>query len=170
MDYLTINEVAELKECSIRYVNKLIQNNKLKAKTELNDKNRPKYLIPVSALPEELKQKYYRQKQAELGLQPELKEPLEQDSKPVRKPVQKKRLDEFTEAEREQIALWVEILKEWQAARSKFKRKTEADPLFCGKIKLEHPDIDISPDILYRKYKAYIAERFSAKNIPSSKS
>ena len=159
MDYLTVKEVAELKGCTERYIQRIVQNGKLEAIQELNsDNNCMQYKIPVSALPEELKARYYKRKQQELGLQPELKEPktpLEQHSKSVQKPVQKKRLDEFTNAEREQIALWCEILKEWQAARSKFKRKTDADPLFCGKVKLEHPDIDISPDILYRKYKAY---------------
>lgn len=159
MDYLTVKEVAELKECSVQYIQKLVKAEKLEAIQELNpDNNCMQYKIPVSALPKELKARYYKKKQQELGLQPELKEPktpLEQHSKSVQKPVQKKRLDEFTNAEREQIALWCGILKEWQAARSKFKRKTDADPLFCGKVKLEHPDIDISPDILYRKYKAY---------------
>ena len=158
MDYLTVKEVAEIKGCSEQYIKKIIKDGKMEAVTEQNEKNRPKYLIPVSALPEELKARYHKRKQQELGLLPELKEPktpLEQHSKSVQKPVQKKRLDEFTNAEREQIALWCGILKEWQAARSKFKRKTDADPLFCGKVKLEHPDIDISPDILYRKYKAY---------------
>ena len=159
MEYLTVKEVAELKGCSERYIKKIVQNGKLEALTETNEKNRPKYLIPVSALPEELKAKYYKQKQKELGLLPELKEePLEQRSKAVKKPVKpasKKKIDEYTSAEREEIALWCEILKEWQAARSKFKNVTEADPLFCSKIKLEHPDIDINPDILYRKYAAY---------------
>ncbi len=156
MDYLTVKEVAELKGCSERYVQNCVSKGKLEAKEELNSKGKAKFLVPVSALPEELKARYYKQKQQELGLQPELKEtPLERHSKAAKKPVQKKRLDEFTEAEREQIALWCSILKEWQAARSKFKNKTEADPLFCGKVKLEHPDIDISPDILYRKYRAY---------------
>ena len=156
MDYLTVKQVAELKGCSERYIQRIVQNGKLEAIQELNpDNNCMQYKIPVSALPEELKARYYKRKQQELGLQPELKEPLEQRSKGIKKPVVKKRLDEFTETEREQIALWCGILKEWQAARSKFKNKTEADPLFCGKVKLENPDIDISPDILYRKYKAY---------------
>ena len=147
MDYLTVKQVAELKGCSERYIQRIVQNGKLEAIQELNpDNNCMQYKIPVSALPEELKARYYKRKQQELGLQPELKEPLEQRSKGIKKPVVKKRLDEFTETEREQIALWCGILKEWQAARSKFKNKTEADPLFCGKVKLENPDIDISPD------------------------
>lgn len=157
MEFLTVKELAALKGCSVRYIKRIAQEGKLEAIQELNpDNNCMQYKIPVSALPDDLKEKYYRQKQAELGLQPELKEPLEEHSKTVRKPVQEKKLDEFTEAEREQIAFWCEILKEWQAARSKFKRKTDADQPFCGKVKLEHPEIEISPETLYRKYNAYI--------------
>ena len=160
MEYLTVKEVAELKGCSVQYIKKIAKDGKIEAVQELNpDNNCMQYKIPVSALPEELKAKYYKQKQKELGLLPELKEePLERRSKNVKKPVKpasKKKIDEYTAAEREEIALWCELLKEWQAARSKFKNVTEADPLFCAKIKLEHPDIDISPDILYRKYAAY---------------
>lgn len=155
MEYLTVKEMAELKGCSERYIQSCISKGQLEAKEELNSKGKIRFLIPVSALPEELKDKYYKHKRGELGLQPELKEALEKPSKAVKKPVERKRLDEFTEAEREQIAMWCGLLRDWQTARSKFKNKTEADPLFCAKVKLERPDIDISPDILYRKYRAY---------------
>lgn len=155
MEYLTVKQVAELKGCSERYVKKVIKDGKLEAEQSVNEKNRPKYLIPVSALPEEIKSKYYKQQHKELGLLPELMEAqtaLKERSKPVKKP---KKLDEFTADERSQIALWCDILKEWQSVRSKYKNKTEIDPMFCGKVKLEYPDIDISADILYRKYAAY---------------
>ena len=116
LDYLTVKEVAKLKECSIQYIQKLVKAKKLEAIQELNpDNNCMQYKIPVSALPEELKARYYKRKQQELGLLPELKEPetpLEQRSKAIKKPVQKKRLDEFTETERNQIALWCGIIKE----------------------------------------------------------
>lgn len=157
MDYLTTAEYAELKGCSERYIREIVKEGKLPAERIVGKKGKAKYMIPVSAASENIKSKYYRQKQQELGIQPELKEPSEQSSKAVKTPVKHKSLDEFSNSEREQIALWSNILKEWQAARSKFKNKTEADPLFCGKIKLEHPEIDISPDILYRKYRAYKA-------------
>lgn len=45
-----------------------------------------------------------------MGLPPELKEePLKQSSKPV-KTAPKKKLDEYTEDERQQIAFWGNIL------------------------------------------------------------
>lgn len=155
LDFLTVKEVAELKGCSERYIQNCISKGKLEAIQDVCGQNNcMQYKIPVSALSDELKGKYYKEKQRELGLQPELKEePLKQSSKAVKKPV--KRPDEFTESERGQIALWCGILDEWQTVRSRFKNKTEADPLFCAKVKLEHPELEKSPDVLYRKYKAY---------------
>lgn len=76
MEYLTVEETAKLKGCSTQYIQKLIKDGKLESKTELNEKKRPKYLIPISALPDDIKAKYNKQKQRELGLQPELKEQL----------------------------------------------------------------------------------------------
>ena len=159
MEYLSVKEVAELKGCSERYIQKNIADGKLEAKCEINSKGKNKFLVPIFALPEELRSKYYKQKRTELGLMPELKDSkaeLKEHSKAVKKPIKQKRLDEFTEDERSQIALWCSILKEWQIIRSKYKNKTEVDPLFCSKVKLEYPAIDVSVDILYRKYKAYI--------------
>lgn len=60
MEYLTVKEYAELKGCSERYVKKIAQDGKLSAEKTINDKGRPKYLIPLSALSEDLKVKYYK--------------------------------------------------------------------------------------------------------------
>ena len=88
MDYLTVKQVAELKGCSERYIQRIVQNGKLEAIQELNpDNNCMQYKISVSALPEELKARYYKRKQQELGLQTELKESetaLEQRSKGIK--------------------------------------------------------------------------------------
>lgn len=157
MEYLTVKEVAELKGCSTQYIQKLAKDGKIESIQEINaSNNRVQYKIPVSSLPEDLKTKYYKQKQKSVGLLPETKEePLKRHSKAVKKAVVQKSLDEYTADQRSQIAFWCRILAEWLETRSKYKNKTEIDPLFCGKIKLEYPDIDISPDILYRKYAAY---------------
>lgn len=48
MEYLTVKEVAELKGCSEQYVKKIIKDGKLSAEQTVNEKSRPKYLIPVS--------------------------------------------------------------------------------------------------------------------------
>lgn len=159
-EYLSVNEYAELKGCSDRYIKKLIQDGKIDAKTTISEKNRPKYIIPVATLPEDLRDKYNRQRSKDLGLLPELKESEVQGDKGGKKKTEKavnpRRLDSFTEDERRQIAFWTDTVKEWQSCRGRFKRKTDADEPFCGKVKLEHPDIKISPDILYKKYRAYL--------------
>lgn len=152
MEYLTVQETADLKGCSERYIKKLCKDGKLNCSIETNGKNRPKYMIPISSLPEDLQTKYYSQKRLEAGLEPEpVKKAVKQSKKAV-----KTSFEEFSEAEREEIALWVDILREWQNYRDKYPgKKTEVDKLYVGKCQLEHSNIKISVDILYRKYAAY---------------
>ncbi len=75
MEFITVEDVAKLKGCSLQYIQKLIKDGKLESKTELNEKNRPKYLIPISALPDDIKAKYYTQIRGEENAPPELKKP-----------------------------------------------------------------------------------------------
>lgn len=160
MDFLSVKELAELKGVSVQSINKLIRIGKLSAEQRLHPKNNQLCsMIPIDSLSEDLRDKYYRQRSKDLGLLPELKESEAQDKVGKKKPekaVNPRRLDSFTENERKQIAFWTDTVKEWQSCRGRFKRKTDADEPFCGKIKLEHPDIKISPDILYKKYRAYL--------------
>lgn len=149
MEYLTVAEAADLKGCSQRYIKQICKDGKLSCTIELNDKNRPKYLIPISSLPEDLQSKYYSRKRQEAGLEP-VKAEEKQPSNSV-----KKAFEDFSEAERADIAMWSGIIQEWQSCRTKFAKKTEADKLFITKFKLENPNTPISMDILYRKYAAY---------------
>lgn len=72
MDYLTVKETAELKGCSERYIKTLCKDGKIKADLQLHPQNKQLcYMIPVSALPEELQIKYYKQKRTESGILPE---------------------------------------------------------------------------------------------------
>ena len=149
MDHLTVKEVAELKGCSERYVQQLIKKNKLGYVSQPNPyNNHYLYMIPVSALSEELQLKYYKKQRTGAGLLPETKD--EKPKKPQRS------FEELSADEREEIALWTEILKEWQGMRNTYKgSKTEFDKLYVGKCQLEHTDIKVSADILYRKWRAY---------------
>lgn len=149
MDYLSVNQVAELKNISIRAVQKSISDGKLACSVEINDKNRPKYMIPISSLPADLQAKYYNQRRQEAGLEPVKTEEKKSSN------IVKKAFEDFSEAERDEITKWTCILQEWQNCRAKFVKKTEADKLFLTKFKLENPDTPISMDILYRKYEAY---------------
>lgn len=155
MDYLKVAEVAELKGCTERYIRKQIYNDQLTAVELPNaSNNRKEYGIPIDALPENLKAKYYARKRIELGLQPERKETTKTAYKKPLNAV-KRPLESFTEEERKEIVFWTELIKEWLRIRDASKHKVETDKLFIAKCKLEHPDIAISEDILYRKYNAY---------------
>ena len=157
MDYLTVKEVAELKGCSERYIQQKCKQGLIKCTEEISLKNRIRFKIAISALPEDLQAKYYKQKRTETGIKPEKTESgnasetaLKYGCKGVKKAFQ-----EFSETERETIRLWINLLDEWQAERSKHKDKTEFDKIFVAHQKYINPDIEISPDILYRKYSAY---------------
>ena len=152
MDYLTLKGVAELKGCSWQNIQRLVKDKKLDFIQKLSCKGRMKYLIPVSALPEDLQAKYYKQKRTETGIKPEKTESgnapetaLKYGCKGVKKAFQ-----EFSETERETIRFWINLLNEWQAERFKHKDKTEFDKIFVAHQKYINPDIEISPDILYR--------------------
>ncbi len=158
MDYLTVKEVAELRNCSEQYIKKLCKDGKIQTKQELSCKGRMKYLIPVEALPEELQAKYYKQKRTEAGIMPEKTEPDQPAKEPglkYRSKGTQRAFDSFTAEERETIQFWIDLLNEWQAERSKRKDKTEFDKLFVAHQKYLNAAINISPDILYRKYSAY---------------
>lgn len=153
MDYLTVKELAELKGCSERHAKRIIKEGKVQAEMQIDPNiKQERYMIPVSTLPEDLKAKYYNNLKKEVGTAPELIEP--KPLKPHKKTV-KRRFEEYTSEERTEIALWCNILREWQELRVKYKNKASFDNDFIGKCRLEHEDINISTDILYRKYAAF---------------
>ena len=157
MNYITTEQYAELKGCSVQYIQKLVKDGKIKALlNETAANHRKEYIIPLSALPEEMLFKYNNLQRAKLGLPPELspKKTAKTADKKLKTPVSK-RIDEFSEDERQQIAFWKKVVTQWQGLRSgsEFK-KSEIDSLYISKVKLENPDITISLDILYRKYAA----------------
>lgn len=158
MDYLTVTEMAKLKKCSISYISRLIKTNKIPAESTLNpETNKIHSLIPVSALPEDLQAKYYKQKRTETGVMPgktESENSSETAFKYRLKDVSKA-FEELSETERLTIIFWIDLLNEWQGERSRRKDKTEFDKLFVAHQKYVNPDIEISTDILYRKYSAY---------------
>lgn len=159
MDYLTVKEVAELKNCKEQYIRKLCKDGKIQTEQKLNCKGKMKYMIPISALTEDLQAKYYAKLKADAGLAPELKEDkmaLKQSSKSV-----KKAFDEYSQTEREEIAFWSRLIREWHENRDSYKSKTQYDADFCSNCRLQYgEDFNISPDILYRKYEAYLAHNY----------
>ncbi len=156
--------MAELKGCSVSYISRLIKTNKISAESTLNpETNKMHSLIPISALPEDLQEKYYCKKRTEAGILPE-KNDSESNKKTAlkyRSKGIKRAFEDFTESERAEIKLWTDLLTQWQAERSERKDKTEFDKLFVAHQKYVHPDLEISTDILYRKYSAYKNECYA---------
>ncbi len=139
--YLTIKEAAELKGCSTQYLQKAALSGSIKAKKGLNDKNRPQYLIPLSALDAKLQLKY--QKAHGLVL-PE--EEVDTSSRTI---------EELNEQQRNQVNTWLLIIENWQSFRNQYKgSKAEADKAYIALASEKYPDIKITYDILQRKYNA----------------
>lgn len=144
-------ELATIKGCTKQYVRRLAQTGKLPF-TEKADaaNNRKEYLFDIDQMDEKIRERYYNSKRKELEIAPP-KTVEKQRSKAVAKP-----FEEYTESERQQAADWIKILKIWEMYRNKSNRKkADTDLLFVAKMQLEHPEIDISTDILYRKYAAF---------------
>ncbi|MDE6021192.1 MAG: helix-turn-helix domain-containing protein, partial [Ruminococcus sp.] len=122
MEYLTVKEMADLKGCKPQHIRKLAKDGKLETVLREHPQNhKPCYMIPVSSLPDDLKSRYYSRLKKEAGTAPELKEA--ELLKP-RKKVVKKPFEEYTYEERQEIALWCGIIREWQDLRAKYKKKT----------------------------------------------
>lgn len=148
---ISATTLAEIKGCSLRYIQQLAKSGKLPA-TEKADaaNNRKEYLFDIDQMDEKIRERYYNSKRKELEIAP-TKTVEKQRSKAVTKP-----FEEYTENERQQAADWIKILKIWGMYRNKSNRKkADTDLLFVAKMQLEHPEIEISTDILYRKYAAY---------------
>lgn len=143
MEMLTTKEVAELKGCDIRTIQRLVKSGELESEVFINARKQKEYLIPLTALDIELQHKYLKQnKVADTRIN---------NTSPT---IATKPLDKYSEPEREEISLWLDLVERWQGYRNKAKNKTDVDELFCSAIKLEHPDIEISPDTLYRRWSA----------------
>lgn len=141
--YLTIKEAAELKGCSTRYLRQAALSGTVKAKKELNDKNRPQYLIPLSALDTKLQLKYQKSHRLELS------EQQRTDG------TQSKTIEELNEQQRNQVNTWLLIIENWQSYRNQYKgSKAEADKAYIALVSEKYPDIKITYDILQRKYNA----------------
>lgn len=131
MDYLTVKEYAELKGCTERYIKRLCKEGKIKAEQHPHPQNKQMcYMIPTSALSEELQAKYYSKLKSDLKI-PEFKE--DKESLKKSKKTVSKTFEEMSEAERCEANMWSEILTEWINIRSQYTNKAKADSMYVGK-------------------------------------
>jgi hypothetical protein len=106
---LTVKECATLMKCSRQNVLQQIESRKLTAERDMNNRNLPQYFIPLSALDVRLQAKYYEIHKLQVI----------ESSAPDREIAAGKPTDEYTTEQREDIAFWMRLLKEWQEYRNK---------------------------------------------------
>ena len=169
MDCLTVRQVAEIKGCSVRYIRKCITDRKLEAVIECSN-NCNQYMIPVAALPGELKQKYYSNLNITVSPAAEcMPAVMESKIKPAPKKTAviteiKRDIASFSAEEREVISWWCEILRDWRVKRQGYDSLEEGDMVFIAETKRLRKEfmtahgITLSRDIMYRKYKYFKAE------------
>lgn len=123
--YLSVNEVADLKGCSQRYIKMLVADGSLKSEVSVNQNNRKKYLIPISELSTHEQLKYYKSNNIEIP------DELLAGRKPKAQH-QHKEFDEFSAVQREEIAEWIRILNAWDeyCAKSKLKKSPRQRNLY----------------------------------------
>ncbi len=140
MTYLTVEQVAELANCSERWIRNKVNVGELYAECEHRNAKDYTYLFPVDKLPDNLKKKYYSKLKAET----------------TSAPINQKSLEEYTEDQRKQIRWWTECIEKWQVMRAAYNgNKGDADVCFIRMIELESGgETSISVGTLYRKKRA----------------
>ena len=132
-------------ECSERWIRKKIENDEIVFETSKLPNGRTKYKIPVNTLSEEIKDRYYESKLNKTGKKYCLNANRKQ-----------KKLEDYSEKEREIIVKWCDILEKWQTVREDFTKKSEADKYFVATLKIDYgEEFNVSIPTLYRKYSAY---------------
>lgn len=152
MIYLNVKEYAELSNMSERHIRRLSANGDINCITKTNSNNQIYYLIPLTELSPTEQLKYYKSHSIAIP------EALLVGKK-AKSQRPHKEFDEFTAAQREEIARWIRIIKAWDeyCAKSKLS-KVNATEKFIELQKVANPEINISKGILYRKKAALKAD------------
>ena len=142
---LTIKQLAELMGCTERHAKRVVDKNGIPMRKEVNPASgHERYLISISDLPDNLREKYER-----------LHAP-----KSKRQPAQARGnaqpLDAYSAKERAQIALWREVCSAWQAFRAGYAGREAMRaflPVAEGQFgdRLREMGLSLSSGIVYRK-------------------
>ena len=115
----------------------------------LNSRNRSEYAFPLATQSNDIQLKYYEQHGLTLSA-PEKTALQKVKLLPVQRP-----LDSYTDAEREKIGFWQDVVDQWMLYRSQpGKPLSELDRKFVQHMRVENPGIELSVPTLYRKKKA----------------
>ena len=146
---LKVVEAATLQGVSVRWVRKQASGGHYAGvQIRTNAQNRPEYLIPLSALPEQAQKKYMDQHRPASAAAPMGKGKKEM-------PAAARPLESYSAEERAEISYWLAMVDRWQEYRRKAGgRKAECDEKFVLLRQLEEPERQISVETLYRKWAA----------------
>lgn len=146
---LKVVEAATLQGVSVRWVRKQASGGHYAGvQIRTNAQNRPEYLIPLSALPEQAQKKYMDQHRPAPAAAPVGKGAKET-------PAAARPLESYSAKERAEISYWLAMVDRWQEYRRKAGgRKAECDEKFVLLRQLEEPERQISVETLYRKWAA----------------
>ena len=154
MEYLSVEEYAQLRGCTPRYVNQLIQKGKVRAETMTGvrgGKSGEVYQIPLPTVEPKFLTKYRRiQKQKEKqNIEPDLQE----------EKVLKLDYESISAEDRQEIERWKEILNNWRSFRESetVKDKAEADERYVEFANITY-QMNLKVRTLYRKWKAWKEE------------
>lgn len=140
-------EAAAFMCCDVRSIQRKARQGQIPCVVRNNARNRPEYFIPLAALPPEAQQRYHAQHSIVEVLTPPA---LSRPEKPERE------IDSYSAAERDEIDFWITLLERWQYYRDRAGNvnKADIDARFVAQCRLEHPELQISIDILYRRQRA----------------
>ena len=135
-------------ECTDRAIRKRIGLGQLSCTQRINANNRPEYAIPLSALPADAQRKYYAQQAAAVPA-------FAKNVSGAPSGKRTKAFDQYSEAEREEIAWWQRTLVRWAEYRARpGASAAQTDERFIALLRLEEPERSVSVKTLYRKRKA----------------
>lgn len=149
MEYLTTREYAKLRGCSDDYVYRLIKGERLIAEeiTGVVGNSGKQYRIPLASIETKYIRKWKRMQAKQNGGQSKTNE--------TEQPIFFMPFAEnITAEERDEIALWKNILGEWQKYRDGAKSKKKADAEYLSYLSEKYPGMRFSQRILYRKLEA----------------
>ena len=146
---VTPEQAASILNCHSTTVLRRIKSGTLQAELTINTRNRPQYRIPLAAFPYDKQAKYYEQHGLTLSA-PEKTALQKVKPSPVQRP-----LDSYTDADREKIGFWQDVVDQWMLYRSQTgKPLSELDHKFVQHMRVENPGMELSVPTLYRKKKA----------------
>lgn len=148
MEQLSVNEYANLRGCSERYVRQLITEGKINAVEEfgLVGSGGKQYRIPLASIEPKLISKYERINKKN--------EKKNNDKKPAQPELVPIDMEQLTETERQEVIFWKNVLIEWSEYRHNAESKKKADDEFVSYLNSKYSDKKFNLRLLYRKQEA----------------